>query len=366
MKICFVLPGSSPSITGGVKNIYEHANRLAERGHQIILLHCAYITRHSGVRASGRAAASYLLNRAGLMHWRPDRWFQVDPRIDMRWIPAPAHFWVPEGDAIIATTWQTAEWVRDYPLAKGAKFYFAMDFERFMEAGQELRTRIAATHSAGLRTMVISPAGSDMITRGGGRPPCMVPCALDFSCYQLSTGIDDASRTMIGFPARPERHKATPDAVAALKEIRTRTGFPGPFWCFGGERPADLPDWIEHHPRPSDAELVQLYNRSAIFLVPSHYEGWGLPGSEAMACGAALVSTDNGGVRAYAEHGRTALLTPIANPGALAAAACSLIEDDAFRIRLARAGREHIQQFTWERASTDLENCLKEQVAQAR
>ena len=119
---------------------------------------------------------------------------------------------------------------------------------------------------------------------------------------------------------------------------------------------------MEHHPRPSDAELARLYNRSAIFLVPSHYEGWGLPGSEAMACGAALVSTDNGGVRAYAEHGTTALLTPIADPAALAAAACSLIEDDPLRIKLARAGCDQIRQFTWERASSDLERCLSEGV----
>jgi len=365
MKICFVLPGSSPTITGGVKNIYEHANRLAQRGHLVTLLHCAYVTRRSGLRARGRGAASYLLNRAGLMHWRPDRWFQVDPRIVMRWAPAPAACCVPDGDAIIATAWQTAEWVRDYPQAKGAKFYFAMDFERYMEAVGELRARIGATHGAGLRTMVISPAGSDMITRGGVRPPCMVPCALDFSCYGLTNAVDDASRTMIGFPARPERHKATPDAISALKLIRERTGHPGPFWSFGGERPAGLPDWVEHHPRPSDAELAQLYNRSAIFLVPSHYEGWGLPGSEAMACGAALVSTDNGGVRAYAKHGVNALLTPIADPGALAAAACSLLADDSWRIQLAKAGSEQIRQFTWERASADLERCLVEGVAES-
>ena len=364
MKICFVLPGSSPTITGGVKNIYEHANRLAERGHQVTLLHCAYVTKGSGLRARGRGAASYLLNRAGFMHWRPDRWFQIDPRIVMCWAPAPAACCVPDGDAIIATAWQTAEWVRDYPQKKGAKFYFAMDFERYMEADEALRARIGATHGAGLRTMVISPAGSDMITRGGGRPPCMVPCALDFSCYRLTIAVDGASRTMIGFPARPERHKATPDAIAALKLIRERTGHSGPFWSFGGARPVGLPDWVEHHSRPSDAELSRLYNRSAIFLVPSHYEGWGLPGSEAMACGAALVSTDNGGVRAYANHGINALLTSIADPEALAAAACSLIADDSLRIQLAKAGSEQIRQFTWERASADLERCLQEGVAE--
>jgi glycosyltransferase involved in cell wall biosynthesis len=358
MKICFVLPGSSPTPTGGVKNIYEHANRLAEKGHGVTILHTAYVTRRSGVRGMARAFASYLLNLVGAMHWRPDRWFRVDPRIEMRWVPAPACSFVPEGDAVIATAWQTAEWVRDYPASKGAKFYFAMDFERFMEAASPLRERIAATHTANLRTMVISPAGAEMVVASGGRPPCFVPCALDFSVYRLENAVDDPKRGMIGFPWRPEPHKAALDAVTALALARARTGFAGTVWCFGASRPAELPEWIEFYARPSDAELARLYNRTSIFVMSSRYEGWGLPGSEAMACGAALVSTDNGGVRAYAQHEVSALLTPVADPKALAAAVSSLIEDDGLRLRLAASGCERIRQFTWERSSADLERCL--------
>jgi glycosyltransferase involved in cell wall biosynthesis len=358
VKICFILPGSSPTPTGGVKNIYEHANRLAARGHRVTILHAAYVTRRSGVRSVGRAAASYLLNRLGVMQWRPDQWFRIDPRVDMRWAPSPSACRVPDGDAVVATAWQTAEWVREYPPTKGEKFYFAMDFERYMEAGPELRGRISATHTAGLRTMVISPAGREMVEAGGGRISCFVPCALEFSIYRLQNGIDSDLRTMIGFPTRPERHKSTEDAIKALELVRSGTSFGGTVWSFGGERPADFPEWANYHTRPSDSELARLYNLTSIFVVPSRYEGWGLPGSEAMACGAALVSTDNGGVRAYAEHDRTALLTPAGDPEALAAAVRSLLRDNELRTRLASAGFEHIQQFTWDRASDDLERCL--------
>ncbi|AJE04186.1 glycosyltransferase family 4 protein [Geobacter pickeringii] len=360
MKICFILPGSSPTPTGGPKNIYEHASRLAARGHQVTILHAAYATRHGGVRGIGRAVASYLLNRTGLKRWRPDSWFRIDPRVDMRWAPNLAGCWVPDGDAVVATSWQTAEWVREYPSSKGRKFYFAMDFERYMEASSELKERISATHKAGLRTMVISPAGRAMVEASGGPTPALVPCALEFSVYCLRNAIDADSRTMIGFPVRPERHKATEDAVKALEIVRTRLDFSREVWAFGGSRPDFLPEWVTYYERPTDDELAELYNRTAIFVVPSRFEGWGLPGSEAMACGAALVSTDNGGVRAYAEHGRTALLTPIGNPGALAAAVNSLLDDDSLRLRLAGAGYEHIRQFTWERASDDLERCLRD------
>jgi glycosyltransferase involved in cell wall biosynthesis len=358
VKICFILPGSSPTPTGGVKNIYEHANRLVARGHRVTILHVAFVTRQSGVRSVVRAAASYLLNRLGVMHWRPDRWFRIDPRIDMRWAPSPAPCLVPDGDAVVATAWQTAEWVRNYPPAKGEKFYFAMDFERYMEAGPELKRRISKIHASGMRTMVISPAGREMVEANGGKAPCLVPCAIDFSIYHRVNGIDSGMRTMIGFPARTERHKATEDAIKALEQIRSETCFSGTVWSFGGERPAGFPKWVDYHARPSDTELARLYNMTKIFVVPSRYEGWGLPGSEAMACGAALVSTENGGVRAYAENGRTALLTPAGDPAALAEAVNSLLGDSVLRARLASAGCEHIRQFTWDRASDDLERCL--------
>lgn len=360
MKICFLLPGSSPEPTGGPKNIYEHANRLAARGHRVTIVHAAYVTRRSGLRGGLRAVASYLLNRIGVMRWRPDSWFRIDPRVELRWAFNFAPGWVPDGDAVVATAWQTAEWVREYPPSKGRKFYFAMDFERFMEASSGMKSRIAATHTAGLRTMVISPAGQGMVEANGGAAPALVPCALDFRVYNLQNDINADFRTMIGFPVRPERHKATEDAVKALEAVRSRPGFSGAVWAFGGERPAYLPEWVEYHERPTDEELARLYNLTRIFVVPSLYEGWGLPGSEAMACGAALVSTDNGGIHAYAEHGRTALITPIGRPDALAAAVTSLVDDDGLRLRLARAGYEHVQRFTWENATTALEECLLE------
>jgi glycosyltransferase involved in cell wall biosynthesis len=73
-----------------------------------------------------------------------------------------------------------------------------------------------------------------------------------------------------------------------------------------------------------------------------------------------LVSTDNGGVREYAEHEVTALLSPPKNPEALAQNIVRLLENDDLRIRIAKAGHERIQQFTWERSTDLLEQFLKD------
>jgi len=77
-----------------------------------------------------------------------------------------------------------------------------------------------------------------------------------------------------------------------------------------------------------------------------------------MACGAALVSTDNGGIRAYAEHGQTALLSAPKDIDALVGNIYQLIQNEALRLHLAHAGYQHIQQFTWEKAVASFEATL--------
>ena len=60
----------------------------------------------------------------------------------------------------------------------------------------------------------------------------------------------------------------------------------------------------------------------------------------------------------YAEHNVTAILSPPQNPLALAKNLLLLLEDDELRIRLAKKGQEHINQFTWENSGRLLEEFI--------
>ena len=122
---------------------------------------------------------------------------------------------------------------------------------------------------------------------------------------------------MIGFPNRRESFKRTADAVAAISIIREKLGADTQFWSFGTQSARTIPRCVQCFRFPSDELLRSLYHRTRIFMVPSQYEGWGLPGSEAMACGAALVSTDNGGVRGYGRTTRTPFCVPQVDPTCL-------------------------------------------------
>lgn len=362
MRISFVLPGSGDRPVGGFKVVYEYANGLVHRGHKVTVIHAPYnLYGESSFTRFGRGMAVFAGRKIGRKGgFRPDSWFCVDPDVQLRWVPSLHPRWIPEADAIVATAWETAEWVNSYGHLKGKKYYLIHDYEHFMTADEILRQRMAITYNCGMFNIATSPAGKEMLNSCGAPTHAYIPNGLDFKILRLKKDIDDSSRTLIGFPTRKEAFKGTKDAIAAMTIVRERFDNNIQVWSFGGLRPDDLPHWIDYYERPSDGLLSNLYNQSQIFVVASHYEGWGLPGSEAMACGAALVSTDNGGVRAYAEHGKTALISQPKDPHSLGANIIYLLQNQDFRIRIAKQGHHDIQQFTWDRAVSSFEKCIME------
>jgi glycosyltransferase involved in cell wall biosynthesis len=115
----------------------------------------------------------------------------------------------------------------------------------------------------------------------------------------------------------------------------------------------NLSDAVDFIAGISTEQLVQEYARASIAVVPSLYEGFGLPAIEAQACGIALVCSDGGALPEVV--GDAALLVQAGNVEALATALARLFSDEAHREELGRRGREHVlQQLTW--------NCVAQQM----
>ncbi len=94
------------------------------------------------------------------------------------------------------------------------------------------------------------------------------------------------------------------------------------------------------------AELPALYRQSEAVAYPSLEEGFGLPALEALACGAALVTTTGSAMEEVA--GDAALLVPPADPGALTAALTRLLDNAELAARLRAAGPIQAAPYTWE------------------
>ena len=98
-------------------------------------------------------------------------------------------------------------------------------------------------------------------------------------------------------------------------------------------RGADVRGYVETD------ELVELYRRAACFVLPSRFEGLGLPVLEAMACGTPVVAADEPALR---EVGGDAAL--YADPPQLADAIRRALAE---RERLVAAGLERARRFSW-------------------
>jgi glycosyltransferase involved in cell wall biosynthesis len=103
----------------------------------------------------------------------------------------------------------------------------------------------------------------------------------------------------------------------------------------------------------STAELVRHYRESTLVVVPSLYEGFGLPASEAMACGSAVISSDGGALPEVV--GDAGVLVPAGNVAALAEAIAVLLADPARRGELGQRARARmLDRFCWRRSARQM------------
>lgn len=111
--------------------------------------------------------------------------------------------------------------------------------------------------------------------------------------------------------------------------------------------------------RIDDREFVLQYAKASVAVIPSVYEGFGLPVGEAMACGVPVISTTGGALPEVV--GDAGVLVPTAHPKALANAIRDLLNNPTRAKELGMAGYHRVQQhFTWEKAAQNTAAAYRE------
>lgn len=96
----------------------------------------------------------------------------------------------------------------------------------------------------------------------------------------------------------------------------------------------------------SREEIAGLYRRAHIVACPARFEGFGFPAAEAMACGAAVVSSDGGALPEVV--GDAGLVSPSGDAGAMAANLAHLLDNPAEAARLGERAAERARaEFNW-------------------
>jgi glycosyltransferase involved in cell wall biosynthesis len=115
----------------------------------------------------------------------------------------------------------------------------------------------------------------------------------------------------------------------------------------------------EFHLNLPQSRMPWLYSQADIFVSGERRAGWSNTVAEAMACRVPVVCTRSG-TRDFAFPNQTALVVPFPLPFLLRRHIIRLIEDKELRLRLARAGNEKIQAFSWSSLVDRLENLFTE------
>lgn len=278
-------------------------------------------------------------------------------RARIAWVPRWYARALPDADVLVATAWQSAPVVASAPARCGERFYLVQHYESLYHGEA---AAVDATYRLPLRLVVISSWLAEvMLVRFGTKAEVIV------------TPVDPALFRRVDVDVRTRRPrvlmlhhgyawKGVADGLEAVRRARARV--PGLHLVgFGVKAPADTAGYDEFHPNPPQDALAALYSGADIYLCPSWHEGLGMPSMEAMACGAALVTYDNGGSRDYARDGVTALVARPRDVADLAAKLARVAADAALRRRIAAAGTQLVTTaFDWERAVTRLESLFQE------
>jgi glycosyltransferase involved in cell wall biosynthesis len=97
--------------------------------------------------------------------------------------------------------------------------------------------------------------------------------------------------------------------------------------------------------RLPEEELVLAYGGAEMLVLPSLYEGFGLPALEAMACGIPVVVSDAASLPEIA--GDAAIICDTGKSGAFADAITALLRDSRLKAEMIKRGLKHARTFSW-------------------
>jgi glycosyltransferase involved in cell wall biosynthesis len=289
MRITFISP--TVNLSGGVRVMFIYAKYLMRRGHTVCIvsppLRKILFSRKlkTWLKGSGwpRASSSPKthVDASEVTHHVLDNWRPVNDRD------------LPDADIVIATWWETAEWVNMLAPSKGAKVYFIQHHEVFPHLPIE---RVQATYRMPLHKVAVAAWLKDvMATQYGDNVVDVVPNSVDREQF-FAVVRGKQARPTVGLLYSPHSLKGVDTALRAIGIVRKK--LPSlRIVCFGADpqQPGlTLPDGAEFILTPPQEQIREIYARCDVWITASLSEGFNLPAMEAMACRTPVVATRTG------------------------------------------------------------------------
>jgi len=354
MRITFILP--QPGLSGGIRVIAIYAERLRRKGHDVLLVHPPNyqppLTQRvrSVMRGEGWPRIPYVypshLDGLDVPKKMLDRWRPVVPDD------------LPDADVVVATWWETAEWVAALPARKGAKAYFIQHYE--VHDSQPI-ARVKSTWSLSMHKIVVAQWLADIARdEFGDGDVALVPNSVDSELFTAEPRGKQPNPT-VGFMHAVVPWKGT-DLVVDAVRIAREGGLPVQCKTFGmhaPDRSNPIPDGAEFTLLPTQEALRNIYASCDAWIVASRSEGFGLPILEAMACRTPVIATPAGAAPELIANGG-GMLVPHESPQAIADAIRAFAEMSAESWQsMSEAALSTARAYTWADATNRFEDALR-------
>ncbi|MEL7016659.1 MAG: glycosyltransferase family 4 protein [Pseudomonadota bacterium] len=361
LTITFVV--CNPDLSGGIRIIADHARCLKEKGHQV------HIVAVDNSRTNPRAMVRSLV-KTGRLPASPINTQHFDEAgLDLTLIKrpdGPSTDDFPDADVVIATWWETAEWICNLGPEKGRKVYFIQGYEPLYpgapDADRVRETYRYPFYQIGVCRWLCEKVEADQ--SGPGAQGCtLVENGIDLARFRAPERVRGRPPTL-GYMYSSAAFKNPDLAVATINRLAAQIA-DLQFLVFGAQDPLDahqFPDRTQFIKRPAQSDIPGLYAMCDAWLVTSDHEGFGLPIIEAMACGTPVIST-HAGISTEAVTAANGFLCADRTPEALATGVQTVLTKSPTAWEaLSRNARTTAERFTWGRASDAFEAALYDAV----
>jgi glycosyltransferase involved in cell wall biosynthesis len=355
VRITFVIP--TDNLAGGVRVVAAYAERLQQRGHTVTVVSAP----HPQLSFKQRVRSLFQASQAKIASPPHVSYFQnigIHHRILDRYRPLRDRD-LPDADVVIATWWETAEWIAPLSSTKGAKVYFIQHHEVFDYLPQD-RTR--ATYRLPFFKIAVSQWLVDVVRTQYQVPTVtLVPNGVDFEQF-YSPVRSKAAIPTVGLMYSTTYWKGCDISLQAIIEARRQ--LPNlRLVAFGSTPPTDalpLPANTQYFLQPAQDTLKDIYAQCDAWLFGSRVEGFGLPILEAMACRSPVIATPAGAAPELLAKGGGVLIQQ-SDPNGMAEAICKICTlDSADWDALSTQAYETAGQYRWSDATEKFEAALQQ------
>jgi glycosyltransferase involved in cell wall biosynthesis len=365
MRIAIVGPFFFPQLDGVEKVMLNHARHLARRGHEVhvVTSRLRYPDGSFPDAPAQETMEGFRIHRLRVRLARPNwRWTYLNNGgLVIQGLGATLRRIAPEvlhAHQIAAPAWAFgAAW---HAWTRRRRFFYSPHYHPDMQPGQEGQYRLL--HALNALPLRVARQVFHLTRRDFAPFVKEYPTVSRNRLAVLPNGVDPPQA--LPRPARPpgeavflfvgrvDEHRKGFDLLRAAFARARRPG-----WRLEvvgriadttrASLEAEFGDAVAVRGLVEEAALEAAYAGADVFVMPSRYEGFGMPFIEAMRYGVPVIGTDIGGVPEVVPEG-TGLLIPLEDVDALVAAMRRLGEDAALRATMGEAGRRWSAQFWWD------------------